>query len=147
MRDAGADGPLAARWAHWKREKRVSIAHVMRYGGVARHTIEAIRDGRTRQPSERVLRGLARGLAADPYDGATDPGLEREIYRDLRAAALAGGLDDAAQAAEVLRAALAGVVGDAERASAWAETVERLSGLDAAAVRALGRGRASWRPV
>jgi transcriptional regulator with XRE-family HTH domain len=132
---------LATAFEVWRREKRVSYAHVVRQSGVARNTIDRIRDGATHLPERDTLRRLAKGLAADPYPPYDqDHDLEGRITREFFAICGYSPLDDTT-AGELLETALRAAVSSPARARAWVRAIERLAGLDVDEIERLGRDR------
>ena len=137
---AAHGAPLGQAIEAWRRRQRVSYAHIARHAGIARNTLDQIRKGTTRAPDLATLRGIATGLATDPYPpGDCDHQLADRIYVELYTAAgyapaglLAGG--------DLLDTALYGVLGSTAKTRAWRAAIDRLQGLSVDEIERLGRG-------
>lgn len=128
---------LAATLAALLRDRRVSVAHVARAGGLARNTVAYILTGKTRHPPTATLRRVARGVATDPGTGELDREVMTKAERLL--AIGAGYADPAGRDAEsLLELAFFSSLNSRERARAWMATFERYKGLDAEEVLRLG---------
>jgi hypothetical protein len=123
--------PLADVYAAWALLRDLTVADVQRASGLARHTIENIRDGGGRQSSRKTLRRLAVGLATDKRPGRYHEDLMKEIERELL---LAGNYGDpaAAEARSLMDLALFYRFRSPAKAHAWAALMERYEDVEPA---------------
>lgn len=122
---------LAAIVEDWFQRQRVSIAHVVKFGRVARNTIWLIQQGTTTEPEAETLRKIARGIAAEPRTGHVDRAIYLEVLQDLGRAAGMPDITDGVPPADLeseIRAA--GVKG--KRAAILAAFVRKYPHMDAA---------------
>lgn len=117
--------------------ERLTIIQVMRAGGLARNTVERIRDAETQQPPRDTIQRLARACATDPATKVVDPILMERYHKGLNAAAGYGDLT-VAEAESVLEVVLYYQLQDAVRAREWVRIIDRFPRLREAEVEALG---------
>lgn len=117
--------PLAEAYAAWTALRGVTVAAVQRASGVQRHTIENVRDGGRRHPSQATLRRIAIGIIrATSGSLRYDATAMTECFRDL---SLAAGYGDptAADARSLLDLALYYHFRSPSRARIWAHLIGR----------------------
>lgn len=114
-------GEVLERWLH---RQRVTVAHVVRQGGLSRNTVWLIQQGTTASPELETLRKLARGLATDPFSVEFDAQVYTDALRELAAAA--GFPDPTADLPEPdLESALRSTGLDRQEAAFWADIHRR----------------------
>jgi hypothetical protein len=128
--------PLADVYAAWSVIRKLTVADVHRASGLARHTVENIRDARGRHPTRVTLQRLAVGLATDAGPGRYHEGIMKEVYRDLSLAA-GYGEPDAADVRSLMDLALFYRFRSAAKAHVWASLMDRLEEVDAESLRDL----------
>lgn len=114
---------LAEAIERWLQRQRLTVAHVVRYGGLSRNTVWLIQQGTTASPEMETLRKLARGLATDPYGThEVDTNVYREAWRDL---ALSCGFPDPTieDAPPSMEASIRTVAKPSGSAESWAEFI------------------------
>lgn len=116
--------------------RNLSVAHLAVRGGLSRNTIMYILSGKTIRPKPRTLSALARVLAEDPWTRELDTAIMTENER-LLAAAAGYATPTARETLTHLELALYYRLASRVRARAWLETIEALSALPPAAVRAI----------
>jgi transcriptional regulator with XRE-family HTH domain len=109
------------------RRERLRIIDVMRASGLARNTIESIRDGSTKQPEPETLSQLAKGLATDPFTGELD---DQKMQKLERLLSVAAGYADptAAEARSLIELGVYYRLRSLARARAYTEMVEQEAG-------------------
>lgn len=130
------NGDVAAVLTFWKRDQRVSYAHIARPGKLSRNTVKLIATGQTQHPSRETVCKIVVGLALDPYDGSTD---QEVLSSALGEMAQALGYEDLVTEwlPGTLECLLAAHVGDLERARAWLGLIREHPGVDPEAIAAL----------
>lgn len=87
MQDA-ARRALAEVYDAWRLTCDVTVADVVRASGLVRHTVENVRDGGRRRPTQETLRQVAVGIVqGSPYAGRYDISTVNDCYRELSLAA------------------------------------------------------------
>lgn len=117
---------LAEAYALWVDLYAVTIADIMRSSGLARHTIENIRDGgRQRRPSQATLERLAAGIVtASSRSTRYDAAVMADCYRDLSEAA-GYGVPVEGASGSLLDAGMAHELRSPPRAAGWAAIIRR----------------------
>lgn len=125
---------LAATLTRLKKRERLPYAQIARVARLTRNTVRLIATGTTHQPSAETLCRIAVGLSTDPDDGRID---QEKLVTYVRQLGQAAGLGDLRRTLveETLPVLLAAVVGDHERAAAWARLVADLPDADVASIR------------
>lgn len=128
--------PLAELVSGLLDHERLSIAQVMRFSGVARNTINWIRNGRITHPERHTIQSLARAFATDPATRVVDE--EKMMKHEGMLNAAAGYADPTAdQTDSLLELALYYQLQHLPKAREWTRTIEALAGLSIEEIRQL----------
>jgi hypothetical protein len=121
-----AQRSLAEAYALWASLCGVTIADVMRASGLARHTVENIRDGgRQHRPSQPTLQRVAAGIVkASSRSSRYDAAVMADCYRDLSEAA-GYGVPVKGASGSLLDAGMAQELRSPPRAAGWTALVRR----------------------
>ena len=112
---------LAETVQRWLRRQRLDVAQVARLGGLSRPTVHKVMRGD--RVSGDSLRGIAKGLASDPYTREMDPSIYAEALRELAEAADMPHLLHEAPAPPTLEDQIGRVVRNPDRAALLADFV------------------------